>query len=521
MLSKMHRQKGDLHEAFQYLKDAEKQFTKSDPYHNFPNHKIPFEITRQQNIVINEMAMQEAIKGDCEKAIVLLNKAISSERNINSNANDIPFVFFMNRGDCYRALNEPLFAIADYKLALERSPDNWDIMTKLSMSHYLLAVDYFNDSKFLSCYEQIDGAIALNDKVPEYYSLRGKAAYFQGFYHEAYMDFKRVLEKNPGDDEIQKFMRQFETPPEKETLSETFPLQKERKENSSMQKTRLSTTAKKKLIPSAIDITDDPLGVNTDQSVLQRWAALPHGEQRSLDSPIEVSRCTADLPTVNPYLAASVVFHDAAKPRLEELKRTVHSRTSVQESSLWTLIRDAERQARSMRKPTKGKTDSNLTEAQVYANLTKKIPASSTGLKQRSLQRSKEALKNPIVAGVVPSRSDPMLLSAQLSKSRTRQLKPKSKRLTAKERRLQQDRLNRPTESYQHHHDPDEQHVEVESVSERVENNPNQKPYMQHKRERTLTEFLLSPASSFEERELKKSESISPMQTVPEAASCT
>lgn len=122
MLSKMHRQKGDLNEAFRYLKDAEKQYLKADPYNAFPNLKVPFEISRQQNLVINEMAMAAAIEGDCEQAIILLDKAIASERKINSDSLQIPFIYFMNRGDCYRSMNEPLYAIADYKLALERSP---------------------------------------------------------------------------------------------------------------------------------------------------------------------------------------------------------------------------------------------------------------------------------------------------------------------------------------------------------------------------------------------------------------
>ena len=137
LLSKLHRKKGDLNESFRYLKDAEKVYHKGDPYNNFPIQKCPFEIKRQQNLVINEMALKEALDGDCEKAIVLLNKAIASERKIvddinktateNEEKQTIPFVYFMNRGDCYRSLNEPLFAIADYKNALENSPGNQEL----------------------------------------------------------------------------------------------------------------------------------------------------------------------------------------------------------------------------------------------------------------------------------------------------------------------------------------------------------------------------------------------------------
>jgi len=123
----MYRHKGDLNEAFRYLKDAEKQYLKGDTYQAYPIQKLPFEISRQQNLVINEMAMAAAIDGDCEEAIILLNKAIASERQINEDPMQIPFIYFMNRGDCYRSLNEALFAIADYKLALERSPGRQNI----------------------------------------------------------------------------------------------------------------------------------------------------------------------------------------------------------------------------------------------------------------------------------------------------------------------------------------------------------------------------------------------------------
>eukprot|EP00603_Paraphysomonas_imperforata_P008587 CAMPEP_0114424570 /NCGR_PEP_ID=MMETSP0103-20121206/6765_1 /TAXON_ID=37642 ORGANISM="Paraphysomonas imperforata, Strain PA2" /NCGR_SAMPLE_ID=MMETSP0103 /ASSEMBLY_ACC=CAM_ASM_000201 /LENGTH=611 /DNA_ID=CAMNT_0001593333 /DNA_START=614 /DNA_END=2449 /DNA_ORIENTATION=- len=523
MLSKMHRQKGDLNEAFRYLKDAEKQFHKGDPYNVHPNMKLPFEIARQQNIVINEMAMKEAMDGDCEKAIVLLNKAIAAERRINDDDKEIPFIYFMNRGDCYRALNEPLFAIADYKLAHERSPDNWDIMTKLSMSHYLLAVDYFNDSKYLSCYEQIDGAILLNGKVPEYYALRGKAAYFQGLYHEAYLDFKKVLDKNPNDVEILKFMRQFESPPEKESdnSNNLFVGIKPRGELETRNVTddmrkdqKIRKPPKKvKVKPSEVTIINDPLGVNNDYERLASWTTLPTGEQKDLNAPIQVSKSTSLLPKVNPYLAASVVYHDAAKPRIAELNSTVHSRTSVEESNLWSLIRQAEVQGRAQRKP-KIEKHAGLTESQILAKKTCKIPPSSTGLKRRSQERSKEAMKNPLVAGVVTSYNDPVLVAERSRRKKkqgggktgigsespdgrkggnTDESGANSPDSAAARQSKAINSLLTPTAAYEHHHDPDELHSPQLSVSEKaaLDAKMGRKPYMVAKRERTLTEFLM------------------------------
>lgn len=270
--------------------------------------------------------------------------------------------------------------------------DNWDVLTKLSMSHYLLAVDYFNDSKFLSCYEQINGAIQLyNNKVPEYYALRGKSAYYQGLYHEAYLDFKIVLEKNPDNAEILKFMRQFEAPPEKEVDStddlfvgshgkmntRTRNVVENHKLLQSQSTNALPTKVKVK--PSSVPIINDPLGLNSDYERLAQWNTLPNGDEKELSAPINISRCTAMLPKVNPYLAASVVYHEAAKPRMNELNNTVHSRTSVEESNLWTLIREAETQGRKMRKPINEK-NVGLTESQILAKKCRKIPPSSTGM---------------------------------------------------------------------------------------------------------------------------------------------
>jgi hypothetical protein len=259
-------------------------------------------------------------------------------------------------------------------------PDNWDIMTKLSMSHYLLAVDYFNDSKYLACHEQINGAIQLyNDKVPEYYAIRGKAAYFQGMYHEAFLDFKIVLEKKPDDVEILKFMRQFEAPPDQEEdkSQDLFVGIKPRKDvvtrnvndddnmKRSQSSNSLSSSSKVKMNPSSVPIINDPLGVNCDYERLDKWNTLPTGEQKDLRIPMHVSKCTSMLPQVNPYLAAAVVYQDAAKPRIAQLNETLHSRTSVAESNLWTLIRDAETQGRKMRKP-KNEKNAGLTEVGIY-----------------------------------------------------------------------------------------------------------------------------------------------------------
>lgn len=122
MLSKCHRAKADLDSAYKCLTEAIDIFKAVDPYGMYANVKIPHEIIHQKNLIINEMALKLAMEGDFQKAILLMNKAIAAERQIQEDDKDINYRYFMNRGDCYRALDEPLFAIADYKMALERCP---------------------------------------------------------------------------------------------------------------------------------------------------------------------------------------------------------------------------------------------------------------------------------------------------------------------------------------------------------------------------------------------------------------
>ena len=124
MLSRCFRAKGDLDEAYKSLSEAIDICKAVDPYGMYSCVKLPEEVIRQKNLIINEMALKMAMEGDFQKAIMLMNKAIAAERDLHEDDMNISYRYFMNRGDCYRALEEPLFAIADYKMALERCPGN-------------------------------------------------------------------------------------------------------------------------------------------------------------------------------------------------------------------------------------------------------------------------------------------------------------------------------------------------------------------------------------------------------------
>eukprot|EP00602_Paraphysomonas_sp_CaronLab_P000094 CAMPEP_0185029960 /NCGR_PEP_ID=MMETSP1103-20130426/16622_1 /TAXON_ID=36769 /ORGANISM="Paraphysomonas bandaiensis, Strain Caron Lab Isolate" /LENGTH=704 /DNA_ID=CAMNT_0027564901 /DNA_START=160 /DNA_END=2271 /DNA_ORIENTATION=- len=425
MLSKCYRAKGDLNNAYSALTAAAEVFKRTDPYGTLPIVKVPFEITRQQNLVINEMAMKLAIEGQYQKAIVLMNKAIASERKLQPNEMDIDYCYFKNRGDCYRAINEPLFAIADYKLALARAPGNWSITTNLSITYYDLAVENFNDAKYASCKEQLDGALALNNKISEYYSLRGKAEYYLGMYHEAYEDFKEALRLNPEDKEVQMRLRQFEKDAEQEaSLDQQFESQCRITSNTATSMRKRGPPMKVKIQPSAINISDDPLGLTED--------LCEKVSREDLAAPLEVSFCTSLLPTLNPNMAAPMIAHTLAKKRRQELKSVTHSRTNLQKSGLWNMVQVVEEGSSRLRQPVKKAIVDETRK--LNKSREKKVAMSAVALKRMSEEISKQAAKKPLIGGVVTSHNDPMLLAEQekLNKKKVKKAPLRSRVLVSK-----------------------------------------------------------------------------------------
>ena len=71
----------------------------------------------------------------------------------------VDYRYYLNRGDCYRALSQMSDAIYDYEQALELDSESWEIRTRLSLTHYLNAVDFYNNSKYRLAERQLDSAI--------------------------------------------------------------------------------------------------------------------------------------------------------------------------------------------------------------------------------------------------------------------------------------------------------------------------------------------------------------------------
>lgn len=145
MKSKIHRVLNELQLAYESILKAKAQFESSFKDSKYPM-ELPSDIKQQINLILNEMAINYAMKGEYDKSILIFTNIIKNEKSsITSNhPNDLlnanHHKYFINRGDCYRALNRLNDAVDDYLYAYELKPKEWEIATRLSITYYLIGI---------------------------------------------------------------------------------------------------------------------------------------------------------------------------------------------------------------------------------------------------------------------------------------------------------------------------------------------------------------------------------------------
>eukprot|EP01041_Mallomonas_annulata_P003333 gene3333-6594_t len=348
---------------------------------------IPIEVTRQMNLIFNEMALKLSEEGEYEKAIVLFKRLIESEMNIhNNNEFEVDYRFHINLGDCYRALEQGDKALSTYHTALRINPSNWDVKIRLSMTHYILGLKYFNEYKYIQTQQEMTRAIEYNPKISEYYAVRGKAEYYQGNYSDSYNDFKRALDLNPQNAEIADRLQR-----------------------------RVLQEHPAYAIPTSTDRIEVLLNAKNMRSKksIERFLQAQRGSYRSTSSPaastststsiyynkdtLKPTYCKSLLPKINPNLdlayKTSIV--------VEETRRNTSSilydkERSMSKDALWTVMENAKNMAASSMKPKHFKkkfvfTDDTTTISTSTTTSTSKVIASSAAaLKRESIMHAKE-----------------------------------------------------------------------------------------------------------------------------------
>lgn len=432
--SKLLRALKRLPAAFSAIQRATELFTKASQF----DMKVPEDITRQTNLVFNDMAIQCAGKGEYEKSIALLNKVIASEKKLSRGLADVNFRFYVNRGDCYRVQHELQAAAADYLVALQQNPPQdeefWAIKTRLSLTYYLLATDLFNDSDFASADAALTQAIANNPKVAAYYGTRGTCRYYLGAYGEAYEDYRQCLELDPGNEEVRlKLQHQYEKSADPQSSSSSSSgktgghrLRREDIVSSGgvIDTKRHVFEVMSKLKPSPSDAVAMMLHPRQTHALPDIHKMIKSASTAALHAhAAAVGASPLPLPLVNPRLTTAFLASQDVVQANEKVRAVLGSKYDTSKGAMWSALRNAKNMALARCKPASGGGAAAAGNGEGKGKRkdrgkgkAKEVSYTSAGLKRRSEEASKEAMlkykdDESFIAGVITSYDDPFMLA--------------------------------------------------------------------------------------------------------------
>lgn len=425
MLSKLTRSQRDLPAAFSAIQRATDLFSKSSQF----DMKVPDDIIQQTNLVFNDMALQCAGLGEYEKSIALLNKVIASEKKLARGLTDVNFRFYVNRGDCHRARHELEMAASDYLLALRQASaaasydDSWNIKTRLSLTYYLLATDFFNESSFDSADAALTLAIENNPKVASYFATRGTCRFYMGAYQEAYDDYKRCLALDPYNEDVRmKLKQQFEkarsstdddtgsaagapVAPKREVVSSGGFIDTKRQVVETMSKLKVSTG----------DLVDMMLNPRRTQNLPDIHKMVKSASNAALHAHTAAITSTPQpLPIVNPKLTTAFLAAQDVSMANSKMNTILLSKYDTKRGPMWSTLDNAKKMAMARCKPSsQPETDAEKT----LRKTGKEKSYTSAGLKRYSQELSRAALAKyandeTFISGVITSWDDPFLNSA-------------------------------------------------------------------------------------------------------------
>jgi tetratricopeptide (TPR) repeat protein len=158
----------------------------------------PPELAKQRCLIFNDMALAEIEAGKHSAALLLLNRALTTQRHqSNSIPEGLCRSLHVNRGDCYRGLGKLQLALADYHSAIEAHPHATHIRTRISVVHHARGVELCNEGKTKKAIAEFSKAIEFNDSVAEYHVNMGVAMEAEGNSRRAFQCYTHALTLDP------------------------------------------------------------------------------------------------------------------------------------------------------------------------------------------------------------------------------------------------------------------------------------------------------------------------------------
>jgi len=308
-------------------------------------------------------------------------------------------------------------AIADYRAALLLDPNNWEVKVRLSMAYYMIGSNLFNQSKYKQSEKCLDDAIYANPKIAEYYSVRGRARYYQGDYSGACADYKKALELHPGNEEIAARLKQFYT--ETGMNESDAAVAKSSGVQPVLRPVPVLRDGTEPIIPSPEDVKEMMLHphrarnapglpgmrnylktrIRPTTKLFQSTSAPDLTTHKNiLGSP--TTYCSSLLPKVNPNMLGAIAAAVLAENSRKVVNDIIHSTVDNSKDTVWTVLDAAK--AISIEHANNRK----LKALAEHRKTTKKMATSSAALKRESQARALETIKTAVVGGIVTKKKD-------------------------------------------------------------------------------------------------------------------
>ena len=156
---------------------------------------------RQLAITYNQLAIELYAARDVQQALSVYNLALKQDPNAAS--------IWVNRGDCYREMQEVGLALQDYLKAHELNPDDRDTRIRLSTLFDARGLTYFDRGSLEEAQAEFTSAIKYLPQVPHYYLHRATACIESGNLQQAVKDYKEVVLLDPTNEQAWARLQDF------------------------------------------------------------------------------------------------------------------------------------------------------------------------------------------------------------------------------------------------------------------------------------------------------------------------
>ena len=154
-------------------------------------------------LTFNDLGVRLAGKKKYADALGWLHRAISLEGGVGE--------FYLNRGDCHRALGEIDAALSDFERAAELftgdAKQQWAIQSRIAIVHNERGAQLYNHAAARHAAVEFSRAIECNPRVPAFYVNRAQATLELQRYDLARDDLLAALKLNPSDEKAQRMLR--------------------------------------------------------------------------------------------------------------------------------------------------------------------------------------------------------------------------------------------------------------------------------------------------------------------------